>query len=174
MATAPRPVSSDDPLQDLEAQMQAAHAKLAAAEARLNYQSDEAAPIFGGLSAFAGGLVQTVRAIRGIVQSAQAPITADDIKRLNAAASVDAARQLPAAIDRVARQRFWLYGLFTGLALFAALGAGAGLHWYWTPKLTCQAMQGGVVCFYWQVPATEPPPTSEAPAVVAPQPKGKR
>jgi hypothetical protein len=56
------------------------------------------------------------------------------------------------------------------LAFFAA---GFGLNWWLTPSLTCGADRGGVACFYWVTPPTEPAPPAE-PAQPAPQTKTGR
>jgi hypothetical protein len=64
------------------------------------------------------------------VKRPEATFTAEDVVRLTKAVTANAARELPHAIDRMATQRYWRYGLIGGVLIAAALVAtGAGGYW---------------------------------------------
>lgn len=73
--------------------------------------------------------------------------------------AVAAAAELPRAIDRLVMRRtwrLWLLGCFLvgGLMLLSAVG-GYLMRGSPLPDVECRAESGGVVCYYWAVPASK-------------------
>jgi hypothetical protein len=90
-----------------------------------------------------------------------------DVAELTKAAAAGAAEAITGeavySIDRLVLQRYRRLVLLAALVLVLGIGAGLGVG-YWlrggAPTAQCAAQNGGVACWYWLAPPTQPEGTA--------------
>ena len=154
MAVNPRPRDRDADARDgFIDRVRAAQKKMAAAVARAGLRSDPYGEVVAALS-------DTLDVLAETALLSTPGISAEDIRKLNKAASANLAQETVYAVRALAVRASWrlLAICAGGLVLFGAAMFVAGGYWRPAPDIggmTCKDEQGGRVCFVWVSPPTQ-------------------
>ena len=115
----------------------------------LTATGDPLAPMFGALSAvleaqyhLAVDAAQTMRAGLEAIHNVQSPITAADIRRLNAVAANNAVGQVAFAVRTLTVRKFWWIAVMAGVGGVLLLSLGVAGGWVWRGNWPGEALPG--------------------------------
>jgi hypothetical protein len=149
---------------EVGAAVRQAEEALMQAEADARRAQDPSAEMFAALRVTLGAMhkltvdgVLTMQAGLAAIEKVKAPLTADEIQRLNAAAANAAAVSQWKVTNHLIDRAYWRHVLLVGIGAAVALGIGIASAWGWytAPTLRCEAANGGTFCGYWAAPPTK-------------------
>jgi hypothetical protein len=151
---------------EVGAAVQRAENALLQAESDARRAQDPSAELFLTLRVTVGAMHKltvdgalAMQAALAAIEQVKAPITADDIRRVNRAEAEAAAIGQWQAISRLVDRKYWQHVSLVGVAAAVALviGVAGAWAWYTSPTLKCEsATNGGIYCGYWAAHPAQP------------------